>query len=434
MPASSSSPSSASPAAAVPAAWSPRYIAARVIGILVSLHLTVITLALATILVFMGTIAQVEMGLYGALQKYFQCFFVMWQVPGTEFEIPIFPGGYLIGSVLLMNLICSHFYRFRFSWSKLGIWLTHFGLIVMLAGGLMTDLFSVESFLSLDLNQSKNYTESHRQAELALIDTTDSKSDTVYTVPQTWLEPGRTIDDPRLPVKLRVNQYYPNIGLNARSADNSPPPGTPPLDGLGERLAWKGIPESNRIERPNRAAAVIEVLPSGSAGTSVPRIGAWFVADGLPGQELKVGDKTYKIVMRPKRYYKSYSMTLTKFTFDRYAGTEIPKNFASTVRITNPEHHEEDRNVLIYMNNPLRYMGETFYQNSVSNEEKTSILQVVRNPNWLLPYISCGMMTIGMLLQFGTHLSRYLSNKKRTERTARAYEFVSPSATPNSLL
>ena len=67
------------------------------------------------------------------------------------------------------------------------------------------------------------------------------------------------------------------------------------------------------------------------------------------------------IALRPARYYKPYSVTLQKFTHERYAGTEIPKDFSSRVTLIDPER-SVNRDVLIYMNHPLRYRGETFYQ------------------------------------------------------------------------
>jgi hypothetical protein len=36
------------------------------------------------------------------------------------------------------------------------------------------------------------------------------------------------------------------------------------------------------------------------------------------------------------------------------------------------------------MNNPLRYAGLTYYQASFDGEH-TTILEVVRNPSWLVP-------------------------------------------------
>ncbi|MHB1308837.1 MAG: cytochrome c biogenesis protein ResB, partial [Limisphaerales bacterium] len=60
-----------------------------------SLRLTVVCLTFATVLVFIGTIAQVEMGIYAAQAKYFRSVFVFWDVPGTSLRIPVYPGGYL---------------------------------------------------------------------------------------------------------------------------------------------------------------------------------------------------------------------------------------------------------------------------------------------------------------------------------------------------
>ena len=39
------------------------------------------------------------------------------------------------------------------------------------------------------------------------------------------------------------------------------------------------------------------------------------------------------------------------------------------------------------------------------------MLQVVRNPGWLLPYLSCTMVTLGMLVHFGIRLAGPLRRK-----------------------
>jgi hypothetical protein len=36
---------------------------------------------------------------------------------------------------------------------------------------------------------------------------------------------------------------------------------------------------------------------------------------------------------------------------------------------------------------------------------------VVRNPGWLMPYVSCVLVTLGMLIHFGLHLATYLSRR-----------------------
>ena len=134
--------------------------------------------------------------------------------------------------------------------------------------------------------------------------------------------------------------------------------------------------------------------------------------ESLPRQSVKVGGRRYKIELRRKLHYKPYSLHLIKFRFDRYPGTDIPKNYSSEVRLVDTERGE-DRVVTIRMNEPLRYRGETYYQSSFDQAtERTTILQVVRNPGWLLPYFSCGLVAVGMGLHFGLSLAGFLRRKR----------------------
>ena len=74
------------------------------------------------------------------------------------------------------------------------------------------------------------------------------------------------------------------------------------------------------------------------------------------------------------------------------------------------------------MNHPLRYEGLTFYQYQMdagqvaqqAGRTPSSVLQVVRNPSWLTPYIGCAMVGAGLLIQFLTHLTGFVS-KRRTQ-------------------
>src|SRR6266487_3380555 len=95
----------------------------------------------------------------------------------------------------------------------LGIHLTHAGLIIMLAGGLFTDLFAVESHMRLERGDTKNYSEDQRHMELAVIDTTDNDLDQVTAIPESVLRTGRTIDHWSLPFRIAVRNYYPNSRL-----------------------------------------------------------------------------------------------------------------------------------------------------------------------------------------------------------------------------
>jgi len=109
--------------------------------------------------------------------------------------------------------------------------------------------------------------------------------------------------------------------------------------------------------------------------------------------------------MHHQREYLPFAITLKDFRHDVYPGTDIPKNFSSLVRLEDPGARE-GRDVLIYMNQPLRYAGKTFYQSSFGKNDTLSIFQVVDNPGWLIPYISCVLVTLGLLIHFAFALRR----------------------------
>ena len=106
----------------------------RFLDFISSLKLTVVFLILGLLLVFIGTLAQVDEGLYNAQNRYFRSLFIWWGPAGTGWSLPVFPGGYLVGGVLLINLFAAHARRFKFSKKKIGIFIIHAGIVLMLLG------------------------------------------------------------------------------------------------------------------------------------------------------------------------------------------------------------------------------------------------------------------------------------------------------------
>jgi len=370
----------------------------KLIAIITSLKLTIVCLVAAMVLIFAGTIAQVHLGIWEAQQRYFQSFFVWWPPKGRGFRIPIFPGGHLIGAVLLINLIAAHAKRFQWAWRKLGIHLTHAGLIIMLAGGLFTDLFAVESHMRLTQGDTRNYSEDPRRMELAVIDTSNPEFDQVTAIPEAVLRQGGGIEHKSLPFRVVVRHFYQNSRLHMVNESGV---ALQPIanQGPGAQVVVEPVPRATGVNDRDLVSAAVEIIPAKSAS-----LGTWLVSDALGAPQTFSRDgRTWQLVMRPARYYKPYSVTLQKFTHERYAGTEIPKNFASKVTLIDPER-SVNRNVLVYMNHPLRYRGETYYQAGFERDDRTSILQVVRNPSFIAPYIACIVVAAGLLVQFGYHL------------------------------
>jgi hypothetical protein len=377
----------------------------RLISFFTSLRLTVVCLALALLLVFFGTLAQVDLGLYKAQNEFFRSFLIYWGPKGASWKVPVFPGGYLIGGVLLINLFAAQFQRFVFTASKIGLWMVHVGLILLLLGQLLTDLLSRESTLHLREGEARNYSETEREAELAVSDVTDPATDKVVAITQGVMAREKNVRPGDLPFTVQVKQFFANSSVAERATEAAQPPAA--TQGIGPRATVKELPRVTEMDKRDVPSAVVEIVtPQGSLGT-------WLVSEFVEQpQSFTFDNRTYKLAMRPRRHYKPYSIQLLKFQHDVYPGTDIPKNFSSRVSLQRPATGEK-REVLIYMNNPLRYAGETYYQSGFDPDNHGTILQVVHNPSWLTPYFSCVLVGVGLVVQFAIHLLGF-TRKRRT--------------------
>jgi len=493
-----------------------------------SLRLTVVCLAVGIVLVFLGTWAQKDEGLWNAQTRWFRSWFIFWG------PVPVFPGGYLLGCTLVANLVAAHIKRFSWSAKKIGIQLTHLGVILLLLGQLATDMLSRESLMSFHEGETKNYSEAHIGTELIFATDAGNGNDEIVSIPDDFIAQKRPITPPKLPFILRVQEFQPNglivshasvkeaqgrlttalatveaefampEGLVAQAERAQENPGrvevwTGALEAVGEHgvkdivaaarkvaanhdqgvklctelktrfrtqmLARFGqanpamrvaaervtknpgaaaadltaastqgdgraamavpIPETHDMENRNIPYAIVDLVQSGQS------LGTWLLSPLLEPQEITLGDKTYRAALRFERYYQPFSLTLLKAKHEVYQGTVtesnkegIPKNFQSRVRIDNPQT-SESREVDIYMNNPLRYGGLTFYQYQMGQEEmgahaNTSTLQVVRNPGWLTPYFGCALVALGMAYQFLFHLLGFIRKRSAAPEAGEA--------------
>jgi len=197
-----------------------------------SLRLTVTLLSISLVIIFFGTLAQEPMGLNIAVERYFKSFFIdshaaeagwfmllkLFQMEGTPLTPekiinpgwPVFPGGYLVGSLLLVNLLTAHYARFELSAKKAGIFLTHIGIITLLIGQVFTDLLQEESFVHMERGDRRNYTVSFDDNELALMLPTGA-SNRVVSIPETMLKDKINIQHPDLAgLTVETEKYWRN--------------------------------------------------------------------------------------------------------------------------------------------------------------------------------------------------------------------------------
>jgi hypothetical protein len=409
----------------------------KIASVFTSLKLTVTLLAFAIVLVFIGTLAQVDEGLYNAQSHYFRQWFVLGpHVFGKNIPL-ILPGGYLVGTLLLLNLIAAHVYRFQLSVKKIGIQLAHAGVILLLVGQLMTDMLARETQINFAEGAARNYSESVADYELIF-----TSGDVVTAIPAKLLLPGDTLKIDSLPFTIHVKNFWKNSDANFRAPmmQNAPPIAS---NGVALNFDFNPRPDVKTMDGKNIPTAVIELIgQNGSPGswavsgwTTDPAMVAALqasyaqqagadMAQKIAGQlvapqSIEINDKKFTFSLRPARTYHPFSLTLLKATHAVYPGTDIPKDFRSRVLLNNPKTGE-NREVEISMNHPLRYAGLTFYQYQMTagdlveraGETPSSVLQVVRNPGWLTPYIGCALVGMGLATQFMFHLVGFISKRK----------------------
>ena len=392
----------------------------RVLDTLASLKLTVFLLVVSMLLVLLGTLEQVHWGVWHVQKVYFSSWYCFYPMDDTApLQVPL-PGGFLLGALLILNLAFAHFRHFKATAAKVGISIIHAGLLLLLVGGFITAVYQEESAMVVPEGESRDYSEAFRLFEFALVEK-GAQADQVVVVPDSLLraiaakQAPDTVALPGTPFTLKVLAYHPNAMLRAKS---QMPDGLAikATQGIGARteLSYKPEPESFDDNKPNAPTAIVELLKGGqSAGVWVVNLN---LTENFDAQEHQDGGKTYQLSLRRVRYYHPFSLRLDKFTHEKYPGTNTPRRFASDVTI------REGAGSFAYnisMNQPLRHAGLTFFQSSFGSTKDgkdLSVLQVVRNPGWLIPYVSVAAMSLGLVWHFGFSLLRFL--RGRAAKTA----------------
>jgi cytochrome c biogenesis protein ResB len=364
---------------------------------LASVKLTLVSVGLAMALVLTGTLAQTKMGTFAAQKEFFNSWWLYARL--GDVKVPVFPGGLSVGMAWMVNLLAAFATRFTFRKRDAGILISHFGLIVLLLGQFLTQTLARETNMPIELGQTLNYSQSFKDLELALVMTSDAQADQVTSIPYSFFSREGDIDLPGLPFSLTIRKFYPNAQLRMS--------GVPGLatQGIGVRIAAQALPVTRTDEEVNAPVAYVEVREHEKS------LGIWLVSPDLGGpQSFTVQGKTYQIYLRPERRYYPFRITLKEFRHDIYPGTDIPKNFSSLVHLENPAK-KESRDALIYMNHPLRYEGQTFYQSSFGKNDRLSVFQVVDNPASATPYLGCALVVLGLLLEFLSHLFEFIRKR-----------------------
>ena len=134
----------------------------------------------------------------------------------------------------------------------------------------------------------------------------------------------------------------------------------------------------------------------------------YWVTNNNPIQLLINGKK---VIFRlgKESLYLPFELVLDRFKMNKDPGTNRPASYESFVRLfsnNKPTKHH------VFMNNPLKHRGFTFYQASYSQDEQgtySSTLSVNVDPGRILKYFGC------ILLVFGSMWHYYLNYRKKKQ-------------------
>jgi ResB-like family len=345
--------------------------------------ITLIALILLFLLVFFGTLYQSDHGLYEAQRKFFGYGIVL-----LGGYVPV-PASSTVLWVLSIQLAITMALVLPLQWRKLGLWISHSGIFALLIGGFITQMMAVESQLTLGEGETGHYTSAYHDWELAFW---ESKGDThtVVAFGDEIMKPGRRFAVEEFNLEFTVEAYYRNsAAFNSTATGGKPGPVNPSGIALIESR-----PPEKEVER-NIPGVVFTLSQKGRKDKTAQLF-------GMESQPLLLNDqgRTIRCQLRHKHYPLPFALKLTEFTRTVHTGTDIPASYESEAELI---EEGQSRPVRIYMNNPLRHAGYTFFQASFSQEQsgaERSTFAVVTNPGRLLPYISSLTVFGGLLLHF----------------------------------
>ncbi len=377
----------------------------KLVNTLSSFGLTCLILMGLFVLTFAGTWAQIDEGLYEVQKRYFDSFYLIFELGWLR--VP-FPGGQLLLSLLFINLVVGGIVRIKKSNSRIGILTTHVGILMLLSGGFIEYYFSHEGSMALfEGDQSSEY-RSYHHWEIAVIEDLGGGEFEEHLIPYNQFVSSNlarevTFSSGSLPFDLVVSGYLPNCSVVAAGHGSTDPKGfrlrskrrnmKTELDLAGHQLVLREK-ESGKIHET--------ILWSGSRYPYV----------------VEISGRTWGVELRKQLWRLPFEVHLDKFIRVLHPRTGMAKSFESEITKISGD---DSQKIKISMNEPLRHEGYVMYQESWGPEgagpddRLFSQFAVSRNPADQWPLYACLVIVVGLLLHFSLKLLRYIRAEARAQ-------------------
>ena len=349
-------------------------------------------------LVVIGTVAQKYFGLQASLEKYFSAWLIQ------PMDMPVYlPSGRLIMAIIMINLAAKMLMGTKWKAKMIGINITHFGLLLLMIGGMITAYTTIEGNLTVQEGTQSSIFKDFHQLELAVIDSSPKDHDAVTSFTHGYFTDGQSFSDSQIPFTFKVVHFYKNCEAVQRDADGD----ASQLKQIAKRFQFKELP----TDKNDRNAGGIEIEISGAEATNN---GSYILyhspIQGASSAIIQGSDgKSYEVALRPRQYELPFTIHLKDFEKLDHGGTMMARAFSSKVTVTQGDSSEHTK---IYMNHPLRRDGYTLYQSSFDQSNpsgvETSVFQVVHNKGQIMPYLAIIVITLGLIIHCLIQVPRLL--------------------------
>lgn len=321
------------------------------------------TLPWLIILTIIGTVTQKNIGIYGAVNQYFHSI-IAWLGP-----IPT-PGGLTILGLILLSLTINFLLYSQWNWRKAGINLSHFGILILLFGGILTIATKKEGFMIIPEGAEKSYFADYHNRIVKIGDQVFHFSNFIK---------NEIVETDT--ISFRILDKCDNCGARAPSGQYEN------LQGLAVNMELYAVPSEVNKEA-NFSGLIFEILkPESSAGT-------YIIMEDIPKNPV-INEQEIKLTRAQTSL--PFSIALQDFRKIDYPGTVKAREFESDLII---QDGVSEWPATISMNKPLRYKGYTFYQSSFDQSAtgEVTVLSVVQNTGRIFPYLSTFIVLVGLLL------------------------------------
>ena len=344
------------------------------------------------------------------------------------------------GTLAGLVLLAGAWFVFR---KRAGIVVIHLGVGLLMFGELLVSLNSVEEKMFIREGETISYTSESRFLEFQVIDRSSPDHDRVVTIPLHKLQSGDIFQHDDLPVDLQLVAFYKNSEvLPLKKSMQGYQPRVQNMKNLattGIGLSWL-VEEARQVgtnsELSDAPAAYVRLIPKDEGEVQTVLLAHLFgdarISLGRPAdinETIRVGASTYDFALRYRRNYKPFQITLEDIRKEDYLGTNTVRDYSSYVVLNHAANNVANQRTRIWMNNPLRYDGKTFYQtgyHDLRDGTEATSLQIVTNVGWMIPYISCMLVVVGLLSHFSMTLSRFIDRQTRPSATQPAVELAKP--------